>query len=131
MSSRSVSRRSPPTRWNVVSAARVGWREQGVWRAASKALPTVRRALAHGELSWCAAELVARAAEPGQEGCWLAAGRTHTVPQVRLLVREAELSRKDEEEGEGGGALSQPPADPEEAEGEALCTLTCTVDRED
>src|SRR6185436_6114570 len=49
-------------------------------------LPTVRRALACGDLSWCAAEIVARVAGPGQEECWLAAARTHTVRQLRLLV---------------------------------------------
>ena len=81
-------------------------------------LPTVRRALAYGELSWCAAELVARVAGPADEQRWLAAARTHTVRELRLLVRESEprLSQQDEAE---------------ESEGEALCTLTCTVDRED
>jgi hypothetical protein len=96
-------------------------------------LPALRRALAYGELSWSAAELVARVAEPAEEQRWLAAARTHTVRQLRLLVREAvqQLSQQHSGKEEGVGALSQPSADPEESEGEELCTLTCTVDRED
>src|SRR6185295_12587198 len=86
-------------------------------------LPALRRALAYGELSWCAAELVARVAKPEQEQRWLAAARTHTVRQLRLLVREAELRLT--QKGE------QPAEESEEPEDEAPCTLTCTVDRED
>jgi hypothetical protein len=82
-----------------------------------EALPCLRRALAHGELPWSAVELIARVAKPEDEQRWLAAASTHTVRQLRALVREEE----------------QPSSQPEleAAEDEELRTLSVTVDRED
>src|SRR5262245_12996983 len=51
-------------------------------------LPSLRRALARGELPWSAVELVARVATPDTEPRWLRAAGTHTVRQLRVLLRE-------------------------------------------
>ena len=64
-----------------------------------EALPSLRRALARGELPWSAVELLARVAKPENEQRWLAVASTHTVRQLRVLVREE--------------APAQPAAEPE------------------
>ena len=83
-----------------------------------ESLPSLRRALAQGELNWSAVELVARVATPESERRWLAAAATHTVRQLRALVR-----------------ADQPPGcaapAPDTAEDESTCTLSVTVNRED
>jgi len=102
-----------------------------------EALPQLRRALASGQLSWSQAELVARVAQAGDEAAWCAAARQHTVRELRQLVRSAgQRGRGGEEEGgqeERGGTLAPPSteASPEPEQEEELCTLTCTVDREE
>jgi hypothetical protein len=81
-------------------------------------LPQLRSALAAGELSWSQAELIARVATPESEAQWLALAKQHTVRQMRALVSaslpKAETSDAEASEGD-----------------EELCTLVCTVDRED
>src|SRR5689334_4800404 len=84
-----------------------------------ESLPSLRRALAQGELSWSAVELVARVATAETELRWLDAAATHTVRQLRTLVR-----------GEPPAAAPAA-AEAAAADDEALCTLTVTVHRED
>ncbi len=76
-------------------------------------LPQLRSALAAGEVSWSQAELVARVAIPEDEADWLALAKQHTVREMRALVSAA-----------------LPKAETIE-DGEEICTLVCTVDRED
>jgi hypothetical protein len=55
-------------------------------------LPELRRALTDGKLSWSMGELLARVAQPEDEGRWLECAVSHTVRQMRGLVSQA-LSR--------------------------------------
>jgi len=84
-----------------------------------ESLPSLRRALAQGELPWSAVELVARVATPETEQHWLTAASTHTVRQLRTLVRAEPRS-------------PTPAATaPDTADDEDSCTLSVTVNRED
>jgi hypothetical protein len=83
-------------------------------------LPQLRSALAAGELSWSQAELVARVASPEDEADWLALAKQRTVREMRALV-SAVLPKSD----------SLPKAEAREKDDEEMCTLVCTVDRED
>ncbi|HVZ34251.1 MAG TPA: hypothetical protein VG963_17610 [Polyangiaceae bacterium] len=89
-------------------------------------LPSMRRALAQGELPWSAVELVARVAKAETELHWLSAAATHTVRQLRPLVRAAGAKP----EAQKLDAVT-PTADPDLAEDEEVCTLSVTVNRED
>lgn len=88
-----------------------------------ESLAALRRALARGELSWSAVELVARVATPESEQRWISVAGTHTVRKLRALVRQAQPT----------ASPDAPPqaAEPQEEEEQALNTLTVTVDRED
>ena len=81
-----------------------------------KALPALSGALCEGSISWSMAEVVARVARAEDELVWLDAARGHTVRELRERVR-------------AGGAQGCELAEPVEVE--EMCTLTCTVDRED
>jgi hypothetical protein len=99
-----------------------------------EALPQVRRALARGELTWSAAELVARVARREDEASWLSIASRHTVRELHQLVRSAprEQTAEARERRQGGEQLAE--ADPHEgaqSATDAPCTLTITVDRED
>lgn len=64
-------------------------------------LPALRRAVALGEVSWSAAELVARVAHAADERQWIEAAQSHTVRELRELVklaarREGDSGRADE-----------------------------------
>jgi hypothetical protein len=115
-------------------------------------LPELRRAVAFGSVSWSMGELLARVAQPRDEARWIEAAESRTVRQMREVV-EAALDERatvgDVLNGlngrEGGGAVLREQALGEHAAartagaseyGEAgsrdeMCTLTCTVDRED
>jgi hypothetical protein len=86
-----------------------------------ESLPSIRMALARGELPWSAVELLARVATAETELRWLAVGATHTVRQLRTLVRAEEV--------QGRWAGSWEALAPDTAEDESTCTLTVTVDR--
>jgi hypothetical protein len=81
-----------------------------------EALPELRRAVAVGTLSWSQAELVARVARAENEAHWLETARSHTVRELRVLVRSETVLDEAGSEGE---------------DDEEICTLTCTVDREE
>lgn len=69
-------------------------------------VPALRRAVAHGQLSWSAAELVARVASPESEAHWLGVAATHTVRELRELVRQAAAGANESSGAESGGAES-------------------------
>jgi hypothetical protein len=54
-----------------------------------ESLPQLRRGLAHGDVSWSMAELLARVAQPEDEARWLESAKSRTVRQMRLLVTQA------------------------------------------
>jgi hypothetical protein len=58
-----------------------------------EALPELRRAVAHGRVSWSMGELLARAAQPRDEARWIEAAESRTVREMRGLV-EAELDER-------------------------------------
>lgn len=90
-------------------------------------LPQLRRAVAHGQISWSMAELVARVAEPVDEARWLDLAERHTVRQMRELVRGVASKSP------GGGVnSSEQRADEAEREDDVdRCTLTCTIAQEE
>jgi hypothetical protein len=98
-----------------------------------EALPALRRDVALGKVSWSMAELLARVATPEDEARWIERARCRTVRQMRGLVAEALAA------GEGvsaaAGAASAGTEDGVESlqsdGADDICTLTCTVDRED
>ncbi len=125
-----------------------------------EALPELRRAMALGEasggVSWSMGELLARVAQPPDEASWIELARSRTVRQMRVLVLEATA----DDRAVGGvvlkghsvsavaasagaasagaapaGAASAGAAsageNAEDEGGEEMCTLTCTVDREE
>jgi hypothetical protein len=118
------------------------------------ALPQLRRAMAMAKVSWSTGELLARVATPVNEGCWLELAQSRTVRQVRVLVTKAltaapaaatsgtgasgtaarAASIQEQFPAEGVGSIA-PAEDGEIANlsggSDELCTLTCTVDRED
>jgi hypothetical protein len=87
-------------------------------------LPSLRQALAHGDLPWSAVELVARVATPETDHHWFRTAATHTVRQLRTLVRAQPPAM-------APGAAEPDAAEPDAADDEGLCTLSVTVDRED
>ena len=87
-----------------------------------EALPELRRAVAVGSVSWSMAELLARVATAADEARWIDRAEQRTVRQMRAQVAEA---LKNFEAGQGSLESSQ------SAGVDEVCTLTCTVDRED
>jgi hypothetical protein len=112
-------------------------------------LPQLRRALAITKVSWSMGELLARVATPADEGRWLELAQSRTVRQMRVLVTEAmtatpeaatsgttERAASIEEQSLSATVEGIAPADDSLADwrsvaSDELCTLTCTVDRED
>jgi len=111
----------------------------------AEALPELRRAIAMGKLSWTMGEVLARVATPVDEARWLALAESRTVRQVQCLVADAVSAARaaDTMKTDAPALASELPVEavtaPEAAElanrasgdGGELCTLTCTVDRED
>lgn len=58
-------------------------------------LPQLREAVAAGRISWSMAELVARVAEPEDEGEWLESAESRTVRQMRVLAATALAVRRE------------------------------------
>jgi hypothetical protein len=83
-----------------------------------EALPVLRHAVAFGVVSWRKAVLVARVATPNDEAQWAAAAQHLTVRQL--------LARLSAETSQPSDTDSRHADDSEE-----VCTLTCTVDREE
>jgi hypothetical protein len=118
-----------------------------------EALPELRRAISVGKVSWSMGEVLARVATPADEERWLALAESHTVRQVRESAEEivcAARARGTTRTKARAVRLVQPAVNPQDAAGGALgpwptgdadadadadaddiCTLTCTVDRED
>jgi hypothetical protein len=99
-------------------------------------LPQLRRALALGELPWSMGELLARVAQSKDEGRWLELAKSRTVRQMRMLVTQALGARKTGSIEEHAAQRVTSPwvsdgASDSSAEGDEICTLTCTVDQED
>jgi len=80
-----------------------------------EALPVLRSAAAAGRISWSKAELLARVAQPENEGHWLESAQHRTLRELRREVSEAPA--------EIDVALTEA--------SEATGVLTCTLDRED
>lgn len=99
-----------------------------------ESLPALRQRLATGEISWSMGELLARVARPEDEASWLERAKGRTVRQMRGLVAEAGVKRPAAPHGtlQPAGDLEQP-ADLIESCGASreICTLECTVARED
>ena len=116
-------------------------------------LPELRRAVAFGSVSWSMGELLARVAQPGDEARWIEAAESRTVREMRGLVEAAVHERAVgailNGRAGGGSVLGEQASDEQASDeqaaartasasenGEAggddeVCTLTCTVDRED
>jgi hypothetical protein len=105
-------------------------------------LAAFRRALALGELTWSAAEIVAGVARDSDEAEWLDRARRHTVRELRELVRTSGQHAEGEpQKGEERGGTFLPGCAPRVATGERMdcddaddeesCVLTCTVNQED
>jgi len=104
-------------------------------------LPALRRAMAFGSMSWSMGELLARVAQPEDEARWIKAAEGRTVRQMRLLVVDAIAAgergvRPSVGEANATGVVSDDsealPIDSLEATpSDEMCTLTCTVDREE
>src|SRR6185503_15133229 len=56
-------------------------------------LPSLRRALATGCISWSKAELLARVAQPGNEVHWLELAQRRTLRELRCEVSEVSEAR--------------------------------------
>jgi hypothetical protein len=101
-------------------------------------LPELRRAMAHGKISWSMGELLARVAQPHDEAAWVKAAESRTVRRMRPLVMEA-IAKEREARADGGEKQAVGPAlAPSEGTedgcidaGDETCTLTCTVEREE
>jgi hypothetical protein len=99
-----------------------------------EALPALRRALANGSVSWSMAELLARRATPGDEALWLERAKSQTLRQMRVLVADAAATH--EESAAGSSQASAASAEDGllanlQGGDDDVCTLTCSVDRED
>jgi hypothetical protein len=115
-------------------------------------LPGLRRAMVRGEVSRSMGELLARVARPDDEARWVELAESRTVRQMRALVSEAmarvpqagavvELDVSVVGKHAGGcanaGGCAHPDDDAEcdHCDGcsdcDEICTLTCTVERED
>jgi hypothetical protein len=105
-------------------------------------LPGLRGAMAFGKVSWSMGELLARVAQPDDEAHWLEVAESRTVRQVRERVAEAiaaVCSGGVPVVKEHAAAVVVEPAvaaragDDDETcrAGDEMCTLTCTIDREE
>lgn len=96
-----------------------------------ESLPALRRAMAFGSVSWSMGELLARVAQPDDEARWIEAAEGQTVREMRGRVRDA-LSgeRAVQAHASEPELLANEPLEDDEDDGE-MCTLTCTVDREE
>lgn len=98
----------------------------------AESLPALRQRIATGQISWSMGELLARVARPADEERWLERARGRTVRQMRALVAEAGAHPAT---GAGGTCADAPelPAELVESCGSSreICTLECTVSRED
>jgi hypothetical protein len=113
-------------------------------------LPQLRRALALAKVSWSMGELLARVATAADEGHWLELAQSRTVRQMRVLVAEAVTAASEAATGgtaahaagvekacptAGAGGVADAEddclANMQSGGSDELCTLTCTVDRED
>jgi HNH endonuclease len=112
-------------------------------------LPQLRRAMATGKVSWSMGEVLARVATPASEARWLELAQSRTVRQVRVLVAEAMTAASEvatsglaarapgiEEQLPHSGVASIAPGEDDslahlQSGSDELCTLTCTVARED
>jgi hypothetical protein len=103
-----------------------------------ESLPELRGAMAFGRVSWSMGELLARVARPRDEAGWIEAAKCRTVRQMRGRVLEALRN----ESVAGGAVLREHAALPgapaaatsehlESGDSDEMCTLTCTVDREE
>jgi hypothetical protein len=122
-----------------------------------EALPELRRAMASGQLSWSMGELLARVAKAEDQAHWLESAKNRTVREMRVLVAKTTAALGEREAGvlgagaeaiaAVGGQCHPESTDVERALtaragvgvaraesdecGEAMCTLTCTVDQEE
>src|SRR5688572_10992902 len=108
-----------------------------------EALPSLRRAMATGKVSWSMGEVLARVATPADEQRWLTLAESRTVRQMRESAEEVvRAARATHATGTEQPSVGQPSAgspsttDAEighwsAANDEDVCTLTCTVNRED
>ena len=106
-------------------------------------LPALRRAIALGRVSWSMGEVLARAAEPGDEAGWLELAESRTVRQMRVLVAGAMASSQAVSAASAlshSAAPGERPSAGTDVEAVAhddgdvrteMCTLTCTVPQED
>jgi hypothetical protein len=103
-------------------------------------LPALRRAMAFGRVSWSMGELLARVAQPHDEARWIEAAEGQTVREMRGRVLDAlsgeqaaQLQGAHEHRANEHGALPEALTNESlenEDDGE-MCTLTCTVNREE
>jgi hypothetical protein len=101
------------------------WTEQSLSLARRAAdLPLLRGALLSGRISWSKAVVLARVAGPGDEAEWLAAASTLSVK--RLGERARAKAGGGAEIGDGGDDDAG-----DQADEEARCTLTVTVNAEE
>jgi hypothetical protein len=105
-----------------------------------EALPILRRAVAHGDLSWSKAVLIARMATPADEAMWAEVARHATVRELN-----ARLKSKPTLEGAGeaaidgntaggiaeGGDAEASIAESGDLDADEPCTLVCTVTRDE
>jgi hypothetical protein len=97
-----------------------------------EALPQLRRAVAMAKVSWSMGELLARVATPADEARWLELAQSRTVREMRVLVTEAtEQQLPTARVGDIPHAEDDRLASLQGGGNDELCTLTCTVDRED
>jgi HNH endonuclease len=121
-------------------------------------LPELRHAMATGRLSWSMGELLARVARREDQAHWLDAAKSRTVREMRALVARstaglgqrgaavvgdgsAAVDAFSGAPGAAGACLLEPAVtsraavgaamDESHESGEAMCTLTCTVDQEE
>jgi hypothetical protein len=112
-------------------------------------LPQLRRAMAMAKVSWSMGELLARVATPATEAHCLELAHSRTVRQMRVLVADATAAASDvatsgmaAQSGieapspTSSGADLTPAGDDNVARlqsggSDEMCTLTCTVDREE
>lgn len=104
-------------------------------------LPSLRRALATGQVSWSVAELVSGVASTEDEAHWLLLAQRHTVRELRQQVQAVRRTAQESPDAgvasaspSGGHGLepsSAPSPEPAEPFEDELCVLTCTVNTED
>jgi hypothetical protein len=100
------------------------WTEQSLALARRSAdLPLLRAALLSGRVSWSKAVIVARVAGPEDEAEWLAAASSLSVKKLQQRARDKAGGRAEIGDGEDDAGA--------EADDEARCTLTVTVNTEE